>query len=190
MTKLFLTFFFVLLFTLPLFAQSVDTAWVARYNGPGNGSDADYALAVDASGNVYVTGYTGSGTSNDYATIKYAPNGDTLWVRTYNGPGNDADGAYTLAVDDSGNVYVTGGSYGSGTWADYATLKYNSYGDTLWVRRYYNPYANYSDVAIALAVGQTGNVYVTGSSYLGTSDYDYLTIMYNSNGSIMWGAKY
>jgi hypothetical protein len=47
-------------------------SWVARYNGPGNGSDIAEDLVVDLVGNVYVTGYSpSSGTGTDYATIKY-----------------------------------------------------------------------------------------------------------------------
>jgi len=115
----------IFLFYIPVLAQ-VDTAWVRRYNGPGNSEDHAYALSVDSSGNVYVTGWSpGSGTGLDYATIKYSPSGDTLWVKRYNGPGNGSDYAYALAVDGSGNVYVTGWSYGSGSSSDYATIKYS-----------------------------------------------------------------
>src|SRR3972149_184729 len=160
--------FFLLIFLVwvfPLFAQGVYEAWVATYNGPGNSYDQANALTVDNSGNVYVTGgsYV-SGGFEDYATIKYAPNGDTLWVRRYNGPGNSSDAAYALALDGSGNVYVTGCSPGSGTIEDYATIKYAPNGDTLWVRRYNGPDSSY-DYASALALDGSGNVYVTGVSW-------------------------
>ena len=61
------------------------------------------------------------------------------WVARYNGPGNAADAAIDVAVDDEGNVYVTGSSAGAGTYADYATIKYNSAGVLQWVSRYNAP---------------------------------------------------
>jgi len=165
------------------FAQ-VDTAWVRRYNGPGNGADETRALTVDEQGNVYVTGFSrSSGTDDDYATIKYNANGVEQWVQRYNGPGNSLDEAYALAVDGQGNVYVTGESRSSGYIEDYATIKYNSNGDTLWVRRYNGP-GNSSDNASAIAVDDAGNVYVTGSSFSSTTYNDYATIKYVQTGAV------
>ncbi|MEO0282425.1 MAG: SBBP repeat-containing protein [candidate division WOR-3 bacterium] len=150
-----------------------------------------YAIAVDASGNVYVTGGSrGSGTRLDYATIKYNSAGDTVWVRRYNGPADTIDVAYAIAVDADSNVYVTGKSYGSGTHHyDYATIKYNSAGDTVWVRRYNGP-GNYDDEAYAIAVDASGNVYVAGKSYGSYTSFDYATIKYNSAGEIVWVIRY
>jgi PKD repeat protein len=164
-----------------------DTAWIRRYDGPDSGNDAALAIAGDNSGNVYVTGVSwGSGTSNDYVTIKYYPNGDTAWVRRYNGPGNDIDGAEAIAVDDSSSVYVTGQSEGSGTGYDYATIKYYPNGDTAWVRRYTGLVSGY-DRAYGIAVDDSGNVYVTGYSHCSTINwYSYATIGYDASGNELW----
>jgi hypothetical protein len=95
--------------------------WTNRYNGLGNSGDEVCAIAVDASGNVFVTGSSDGG---DYGTLSYSSTGVPLWTNRYNGPGNDRDWAKAVAVDASGNVYVAGSSVGSGTDFDFATVKY------------------------------------------------------------------
>jgi uncharacterized delta-60 repeat protein len=164
--------------------------WVARYNGPGNGTDAAFAIAVDDSGSVYITGDSfGSGTDFDYGTIKYNASGQEQWVARYNGPGNGFDFGIAIAVDDSGNVYVTGSSEGSVTSDDYATVKYDSAGQQQWVSRYNGP-ANNLDVAYAIAVDDSGSVYVTGYSDAPNTAEDYATIKYNSGGQQQWVVRY
>jgi len=160
--------------------------WVARYNGPDNGEDRAQDIAVDGSGNVYVTGYSeGSGTGYDYATIKYNTTGKLLWAKRYNGPGNSSDWPWAIAVDGPGNVYVTGYSWGSGTEYDYATIKYNTNGKLLWAKRYNGP-GNARDWAQAIAVDGSGNVYVTGRSEGSGTGIDYATIKYNTSGKQLW----
>jgi len=93
------------------------------------------------------------------------------WARCYNGPANGWDAAGAIRVDDSGFVYVTGGSPGIGTGVDYTTIKYDTNGDSLWARRYNGP-ENAFDVARDIAVDDSGNVYVTGTSVAATIKYD------------------
>lgn len=164
--------------------------WVARYNGPANDYDIATAVAVDDSGNVYVTGESvGPGSSFDYATIKYDSAGNQQWVARYNGPGNAVDEGTAIAVDGAGNVYVTGNSVGSGTGPDYATIKYNADGQQQWVARYNGP-GNAEDVPVALELDSSGNVYVTGHSFGSGSGYDYATVKYDSAGQQKWVARY
>jgi len=164
--------------------------WIVRYNGPGNGEDEAWAILVDDDGYVYVTGYSeGSGTGSDYTTIKYNNSGEEQWVARYNGPGNMADKVAGIVVDDSGNVYVTGYSVGSGTASDYATIKYNSSGVEQWVARY-NGSSNSYDSAIDIALDNSGNIYVTGTSWDANTGNDYVTIKYNSSGIEQWTVQY
>ena len=181
----------LVLWALPALAEViVDTAWVRRYDGPVNRQDKAVDIAVDRSGNIFVTGYSqDSGTAYDYATIKYYPNGDTAWVRRYNGPVNGIDWAWAIAVDGSGNAYVTGFSVGIGTDIDYATIKYYPNGDTAWVRRY-NGLADSYDWARAIVVDESGNVYVTGISIGGSGGYNCVTIKYDSDGDTVWLRSY
>jgi uncharacterized delta-60 repeat protein len=164
--------------------------WTKRYDGPGGGEDHSRSLAIDGSGNIYVTGSSdGGGENDDYATIKYYANGDTAWIRRYNGPANREDGGFDITVDADGYVYVTGTSPGDGGGGDFATIKYDPNGDTLWVRRYNGP-GNANDLAIGIAVDDSGNVYVTGRSYGYGSSYDVATIKYDAEGEECWIERY
>ena len=173
--------------TIKYNSSTGETLWARYYNGPGNGDDRGTAVAVDGSGNVYVTGQsTGSGTGLDYATVKYSSSGVQQWIARYGG--SNSDFALSVAVDASGNSYVTGNSFGSGTGPDYATVKYNSSGVEQWVVRYDG---NSSEQANKVIVDASGNAYVTGYSYgSGGSSDDYITIKYNSGGVQQWLARY
>jgi len=182
--------------------------WSAEYDGPSGSADRPGAIAVDASGNVYVTGgctatgpFGHGGYDLDYATIKYGPDGTQTWVARYNGPGYFLDEAMAIAVDGSGNVYVTGTSQTeagfSPRFREYVTIKYDSDGNELWVAQYHGPVQG-SDRANAIAVGSDGSVYVTG--YSAARQYendgatgilcDYATIKYDTKGNQVWVARY
>jgi uncharacterized delta-60 repeat protein len=162
----------------------INQLWKAEYNGTGNESDDLVAIATDDAGNVFVTGSIEE-TNNytDWATIKYSPSGVRLWVAKYNN--GDVDIPHGIALDNSGNVYVTGESYSTSN--DYLTIKYNSSGVKQWERRFGG---TGEDIAYGIAVDANSNVYVTGSAVHGTGNTHCVTVKYNSAGDLQWEADY
>jgi len=144
------------------FSSNGSLIWSRTYNGPFSNLDRITDMVLDPFGNVIVTGYSWGvgGTYYDYCTIKYSPQGDSLWVRRYNGPGpsgSSTDWAYALDADNVGNIYVTGWSIAENNRFNTATVKYNSSGDMLWVRRYPD---NGSSTGHDVAVDDFGNIIV------------------------------
>lgn len=167
--------------------------WTARYNGPGNGLDEASDVAVDAAGNVYVTGKSAAGSSEytyDYATIKYSSSGTELWVARYNSPVNGQDAPFAIALDAQGNIYVTGQSGHPALDSDIGTVKYNSNGVLQWAREY--DFTGNWDTGNDICVDELENVYVTGfhSTNWGTAYLDFVTVKYNSQGTQQWTATY
>lgn len=167
--------------------------WTNRYNGPHNHDDLCVAMALDTNGNVFVTGRSISKIGNDidydYATIKYSGAGVPLWTNRFNGPDNGADSASDIALDTSGNVFVTGRSAGIGSfWPDYVTIKYSNAGLPMWTNRYNGPHS--IDEAKAVAVDINGNVFVTGESLGSGSSSDFATIKYSGAGVPLWTNRY
>lgn len=167
--------------------------WIAEYNGPGNSLDEAHAIAVDASGNVYVTGwsYGGAATGYDYATVKYDALGVQQWASRYNHTTNGTDEAWDLGVDNAGNVFVTGTSDAAGTNSAAATVKYNAAGvQTNLIR--FNGAGGSIDAGYAIFVEPAGTfVYVTGYTFQSTAaDFDFITLKYNSTLVQQWASQY
>jgi hypothetical protein len=102
--------------------------WVRVYNSPGNYLDYARSMAIDASGNIYITGVSLNNEGAlvnyyDFATVKYSPAGIKKWIAIYNGPENMGDEASAIEVKDS-VIAVTGHSYHPDLSADFTTIKY------------------------------------------------------------------
>jgi chitodextrinase len=167
-------------------------------------SNYGYAVAVAASGNVYVSGETrGSlgGQANagiqDIFVAKFNPSGALQWVRMAGSSVFDYCNA--VAVDGSENVYVAGHSYGnfdgnlntdgSGSTEDIFLLKYDSSGAKQW-SVFHGGAGN--DVIYGMAVDTGGDVYLNGNTnadldgQVNAGGHDSVLLKYNSAGVRQW----
>jgi len=162
------------------FAAKLDSSGALIWNSflGGNGYDEGQGIAVDGSGNVYVTGNSntswGSPKSNFTSgqngfAAKLNPSGGLTW-NTFLGGMNSGDGQ-GIAVDGSGNVYVSG--FSTATWGS-PERAYAGGGDTFAARfnastgaLTWNTFLGGSgwDEGFGIAVDGSGDVYVTGNSY-------------------------
>lgn len=170
-------------------------------------TDRGKAVAVDSSGNVYITGYsyaswgapinTYTGNSEGFLA-KYDPDGNHLWL-TFMGCAS-VDWAMALAVDNEGNVYVAGTSFGTwgspvnpygGGFADGFLAKFDPDGNRLW-----NTFLGGSsgDYAYAVALDPSGSPCVAGlSGATWGSPVNPYTVLndayvakFNANGQRVW----
>jgi hypothetical protein len=176
----------------------------------GMGYDAGTAIAVDASGNAYVTGFTRSpnfpvtagsfqtgcgttGTCNGYFwdafVTKMTPNGQIVYSSFLGGSGNDMGKA--IAVDASGSAYIAGQTFSSNfpTTAGAFKTTYGGSGDVFVAKMspggtslQYSTYLGGGgiDNAEGIAVDNADNAYVTGQTY--STDFPTAAAIQASNG--------
>ena len=173
------------------FNSSLSTLLASTFIG-GSNSDGANALAIDTSGNVFVTGETySSGFPTTLGTFDTSFNGSinysdvfvskldndltTLLASTFIG-GQSGDSASSLAIDSSGNVFVTGetssddyptssGAYDA-SWnggSDVFISKFNSSLIILLSSTFIG--GGDADYAHALKIDSSGNVFITGQTY-------------------------
>jgi hypothetical protein len=215
-------------------AHITDYKWHTFY-GSNSGNNIPQAVATDSSGSVYVAGYAAAAWngpsgqspkhaftgSRDIFVVKLDSEGTYQWHTFYGSANNDE--ATGIALDESGNVYVTG--YSAATWTgtedacttgtspcplnaytgglDIFVLKLNSQGTYQW-HTFYG--AENTDQAFAIALDSAKNVYVTGNSNTGwngpgtcetpgtspcplnayNDSYDIFVLKLNTSGAYQW----
>jgi uncharacterized delta-60 repeat protein len=152
--------------------------WQKRYNGPRYHEDYSADMVLDENDNIYVTGKSrGSTFDYDIATVKYSADGNREWAQRYNGVGKWDDEGHAITLDGSGNVYVTGTTYDvfeGGT--DIITIKYDSDGTSLWVRRS-DGQSQGDDRPAGIVIDDNEGLYMTGTVFDDPdTGFDYYTV--------------
>ena len=116
-------------------------AWLGKFSNAGSllwskshtTTGSAYGVATDKSNNIFVTGYENiSGQSDNVWLRKYDTDGNSIWTQSHNGTANGFDKGYGVAVDNVGNIIVTGFEEVSGQYLN------------IWVRKY-DPDGNWAD---------------------------------------------
>jgi hypothetical protein len=167
-------------------------SWTNRFDDPAMALCSSAAIAVDSSGDVFVTGSaTGAQGNPDFATVAYSASGAPLWTNWYNGPANQQDFAIAIAVDSQGVVCVTGLTTKTNGFPEFATVAYSISGAPLWTNLYdgLDPEGGQPE---GLVAGANGEFVVNGDA-INTNGYEtcsFVTIAYSSSGVPLWTNSY
>ena len=165
----------------------------APYDGSGHGNDIPSSALFGLDGSIYVTGYSEKtpGSSNyGFFTAKYdGSDGSLIWSDVYSvAPTGDNKGNF-IAMDSSGDVYVTGSATNLAGNNDIYTIKYSGSAGTaqrLWERALDGP-AHGDDAGVSVGVDQIeGNIVVAGTSLTGAGNNDFTLVKYNPAGDVVW----
>ncbi|MBX7041281.1 MAG: hypothetical protein K1X85_00130 [Ignavibacteria bacterium] len=161
--------------------------WQNFYGSPSSEFVSLAGIAADPDGNVFVTGTVTSATLTDMLTLKYSPGGALLWARAIAYPIEDR--AVDMSLDSKGNVLVTGLTENNTGTYDILTVKYNTHGDSVWVRRYDSQGTFIMDQPVAMFVDRNDNVIVAGYSFGGGPSFSHVIIKYEPDGDSAWVRK-
>jgi len=159
-----------------------------------SGAESVMAMTGNASGGVYVGGYTSGrfpGQKNrgngDAFVRKLQPDGRGVWARQFGTAGPDY--AYAIATDARGRIYVGGEAYGAlpGKTAkggyDAYVRKYRPGGQGAWTRQFGTASR---DSVVAMTSDPAGRIYVAGRIGRTNGLYDAFARKIRPSGSVVW----
>lgn len=162
--------------------------------------ESGYDVAVDSTNNIYVTGYTDGDLDgqindggHDIFLAKYDTNGTRLWTKLLGTALHDY--GYGVATDSTGNIYVTGRTYGNLDGQmnagndDIFLTKYDTNGTRLWTILLGTAFPEYG---YGIVVGSTDNIYITGPTdgnldgKVNSGGHDIFLAKYDGAGAKKW----
>lgn len=162
--------------------------WSFVYDGGRN----DYAknVAIDASGNVVITGTRTTSTNKyDICTIKLDRNGKKLWGQVFDGPTKGSEEPVSLELDKKGNIYLAGTTDAASGTKNFLALKYSKRGKLAW-SRIYDGKAGKADFVNSACLDHKGNFYLGG--YSETPDFHYAATLlkWSKKGKQLWALEH
>ena len=162
-----------------------------QWNTTWGGSNDEFSssIVLDSSDNIILAGHTnntGDGNS-DIVLVKYNNLGEHQWNTTWGG--SSGEGAYSIALDTSENIYITGytKSFGAGL-NDLVLIKYNNSGEQQWNTTWGGSAIDYGS---GFALDSLENIYITGYTMsFGSGPSDIALVKYNNLGEKQWNTTW
>jgi len=173
------------------FASNGNLNWERLWNGSGFSDDQGADMVADSVGYTYSCGTTYTNeyaTGNDFKVVKTNPDGIIEWDYIYKGLQEiSKDEARFIAIDDLGNVYVTGITDSTSAFqnSDIYTIKLSPSGNPIWEQIYQGP-AGGKDVPGGIVVDDFGNTIVAATTVNPGTGFDGTLISYDPSGNINW----
>mgnify|MGYP000884350588 FL=1 len=172
-------------------------AWDVTYDSPQNYDDGAMFLAIDTNRNIYTVGTSAvpAHTANNIL-VKLNSSGAIQWAKIFtgilSGEGRCQYPGGIVTTPDGNSIYYTtfcaNGTGGGGY--DIVTLKYNSIGDTQWVKRYWGGVPGTINEPSCIKLDKHYNIYVTGAANYNNANTNITTIRYLPNGTQQWVTTY
>ena len=186
----------------PATADAATIGWTTQF-GTSSPDDA-YGVAVNSAGSLFVIGQTSGvlpGQTNagmiDAFLRRYDPSGAEVWTRQFGSSERDIPKGVTL--DDAGNVYVVGQTFGTfpdqtsaGGW-DAFLRKYTPTGDEVWTRQFGG---GGGESAASVRIDRSGNAYVAGGTraalpgQTNIGDFDSFIVKFDAMGADVWARQF